>query len=488
MKNKTNFLILFSLFFSVLASYAHAVEIKFGVNANNSAPLLYQFENPNLATGGFIYEISVAIAEDMNLDYSVVPLPKKRMTKELKNGNVDLTCHSSLHWDYDFKNEFLWSRPIFIYTNVLVALKDIAFKNPQQISGITLGTVENYSYRDLNTGFKNRKILRQNASAVSESVKKLLAKRLEYIVMSEIEFYYYKSIYPELKRSSFLLDKTDVQCALNKKSSLTLHQLNKSIQRLKDKKVFDQIYNRYTHSKTRPKIIVYGLNDSNSPPFLFSDNSTRPITIQGGIFFDLALEVGRELKRPLHFIALPRNRLDVSLAQGPAELVCYNTEIWAGEYAKDFLWSIPIFKQTNVIVSNRIFSGKKKITSLKDLKGETIGTTLGFVYPSLVPYFKEGSIIRDDSVSGSVNVSKLNAHRVSYIIMNNLEYNYYKKKFPDLKRVPFEIDAVNVKCALSKKSDLKIEELNSALLALKKSGKFNKVFLENFKITPKENL
>lgn len=478
---KTLILPLLFIFYSVLIFTAHAVEIKFGINSNNSAPLLYQSENPNLATGGFIYEMIVALADKMNLEYSVVALPKKRMTKELRSGNIDLTCYSSLHWDFDYKDEFSWSKPIFLFANVLVSLKDIPFKNAQQITGITLGTVENYSYRDLNASFQNQKNLRQNATSVSESVKKLLAKRLDYIIMSEIEFYYYKKNYPELKRSSFRLDKTDVQCALNKKSYLTLSKLNKTIDQLKEKKVFDQIFNRYIHSRTRPKVLVYGLNESHSPPFIFSDSSTKPVTINGGIFFDLALEVGRKLKRPLHFVALPRNRLDASLTEGPVELICYNAEAWAGEYAKDHLWSIPFLKQSNVIVSNRIISANEKIKSLKDLKGKTIGTTLGFVYPALESYFKDGSIIREDGVSGSVNISKLSALRVPYVIMNNLEYDYYKKKIPDLVRAPFEFDSIAVKCALSKKSDLKIEELNTALLELKKSGKLNKIFFGRLK-------
>ena len=68
--------------------------------------------------------------------------------------------------------------------------------------------------------------------------------------------------------------------------------------------------------------------------------------------------------------------------------------------------------------------------------------------------------------------------------MNNLEYDYYKKKIPDLVRAPFEFDSIAVRCALSKKSDLKIKELNAALLALKKSGKLNKIFFGRLKYMP----
>lgn len=452
---------------------AKAAHIHFGLNSSNSAPLLYQYQNPNLATGGFLYEISVAIAVDLKQNYTIVTQPRNRIAEELIAGEVDLTCHNSKSWNHAFKDSVEWSHVLYDYSNVLVSTKPIPFSKLDKNLNITVGAVLNYVYKDLD----QLKIKRTNSFNVSESMQMLLSNKVQYIIMSEIEFNYFKTIYPSIHRSAFTMDKTDIQCTLSKKSKLTLAQLNKSIDHLKKDHVFQNIYNRYLNPLTTPRPINYGLNDSNSPPFVYSDNSTKPPTISGGVFFDLALAVGKKLNRPFNFVPLPRNRLDETLASGEVELICYNAEEWTKGYAKDYYWSDPIFKQSNYIVSTKAMSVEfKKIKSLKDLKGKTIGTALGFVYPTLIPYFKDGSITREDVVSGASNVAKLQAHRVSYIILNNLEYHYYKKRLPDLERAPFEFDPITVKCAVSKKSNLKIADINKAISDLKKSGQLQKVF------------
>lgn len=462
-----------------LISQACAANIKFGIDASNSPPLLYQFDDPNfpLATGGFIYEVTVAIAEDLKQDYSISPLQQPKIIDDLKGDNLDLACHDNPQFDPALKDDFLWSSPLYTYSNVLVGKKDIPFKKSEQATDITIGTVEKNLYHELEEKFKNKVLQRDDSISVMESLKKLLDNHLDYVIMSEIEFSFYKITYPQLQKSSFTLDRAEVNCALSKKSSLSLAKLNKTIANLKSKKEFQKIYTRYSDPKTTPRPITYGMNDNNSPPFLQINNSTETPVIQGGLFFDLGLEIGKKLKRPIRFMLTPRKRLDPGLADGEIELVCYNTEAWAGSYAKDYNWSIPIFKQSNLVVGLKKNMKNAPLKSLKDLKGKTLGTTLGFVYPALVSYFKDGRIKREDALSGADNIAKLHSERVQYIILNNLEYNYYRKKDSSLQKAPFEIDPINVKCASSKKSDLKISDINTAVIKSKKTGRLQKVFL-----------
>lgn len=453
--------------------------LKFGIHASHNPPLLYQFEDPNfsVATGGLIYEITVAIADDLDQEYSISALPESRMIRDLKHGHLDLSCYISPEWDRESKEDFLWSNPLYAYANVLVSQKEIQQKSIDQLPFSKVGTVGNYFYHELENKFKNNSLQRDDSGSVLGSLKKLLDNRLDYVVMTEIEFSLYKRTYPQLQKSSFTVDKTDIFCALSKKSSLSLQRLNKTIANLQAKNVFKKTYARYSNLKTAPRPIAYGMNDSNSPPFLQIDNSTSTPVIQGGLFFDLALEIGKKLKRPIQFILSPRKRLDSGLASGEIELVCYNTEAWAGSYAKDYFWSIPIFRQANYIVGLKKNMKNAQIKSLKDLKGKTLGTALGFVYPALIPYFENGSIKREDTLSGLANISKLHTERVQYIVLNNLEYNFYKKTDVNLQEAPFEIDPISVKCASSKKSDLNISDINAAVTALKKTGRLQKVFL-----------
>lgn len=463
---------------AVFTSQARASHINFGIDASHSPPLLYQFEDPNfsLATGGLVYEITVAVAEALNQDYTISALPESRMIRDLKQGNIDLVCHISPEWDRASRNDLLWSDPLYTYSNVLVGKKEIPFKNSGQLANVTIGTVENYYYHELEEKFKNKKLQRDDSASIFAGLKKLLDNRLEYVIMTEIEFNLYKTTYPQLQKSSFTLDKTDIHCSVSKKSSLPMKNLNKAIADLKTKNEFKKTYDRYTNSKTAIRPINYGMNDSNSPPFLQIDNSKETPVIQGGLFFDLGLEIGKKLKRPIHFMLSPRKRLDSGLADGEIELVCYNTEAWAGSYAKDYNWSVPIFEQTNLVVGLKANMKNAPLKSIKDLKGKTLGTALGFVYPALIPYFNDGTIKREDALSGMANIEKLHSGRIQYIVLNNLEYNFYRKQYTDLKEAPFVIDPINVKCASSKKSDLKISDINAAIKNLNKSGRLRKVF------------
>lgn len=428
-----------------------------------------------LATGGLIYEMSVAIAEDLGVDYEIVGIPRRRIPLDFEKTKVDLICHNSIRWDHAFKGAVEWSKPLYTYANVLVSTKPIPFESVSQIGKASVGTVENYVYADLEASFKSKRLQREDSVNVAVNVRKLLHKRIDYVVMGELEFSFYKRTNPQLQKSSFLLDKTDIRCSLSKKSSLKLSQLNRTIDRLKNRKVLSKIYDRYADPKTAPEPFSYGLNSNDSPPFVFFEKRGDRLQVRGGLFFDIGLEIGKRLKRPVNFVLLPRGRLDARLAEGAIELVCYDNEDWAGVYADKYFWSRPIFKQMDYVVSLKDVKGGNP-KDIDDLKGKKLGTVLHFVYSTLTPYFESGSILREDASSGAANIEKLNTGRVPFIILNNLEYNYYKDKDSRLQRAPFEVSPVDVKCAVSKKSDLKIEQINAVISELKKTGRMQKVF------------
>lgn len=451
--------------------------LKFGFNPSNSPPLLYQFENESLpmATGGLIFEMSVAIAEELDDDYALVRIPRKRIPAQLNANKIDLICHNSMAWGHAFNDDVVWSKPLYSYANVLVGKKEILHNWPEQVADARIGTVENYMYQEFEPLFKTQTLTRDDAPSVLINLKKLLADRVDYVVMSEIEFNYHKSFHPQLHRSSFVIGKTDIRCSLSKKSPLTLQRLNRAIDQLTRKKFFQKTFAKYLDPKTVPEPISYGLNGEHSPPFLILE-SEHPLVVKGGLFFDIGLEVGKRIKRPVTFVLLPRGRLDARLAEGQIVLVCYNNEMWAGEYAKMYDWSVPIFRQSNYIVGLKGSKTAPLVSSLAGLKGKRVGTTLNFVYPAVTPFFEDGSIVREDAGSGTANVEKLIGMRVPYILLNSLEYAYHKKLNPKIERAPFEIDPVDVKCAVSKKSDLKIEEINAAILEMKRTGRMQRIF------------
>jgi len=442
--------------------------------------MLYRFENQSLpiATGGFLYEMSVAVAEKLGAPYDLVIIPRGRIQQELLSGNLDLFCHASTGWNPPYKNQVDWSIPVYTYTDVFVGKKNIPFPQLEEMPVTTLGTVENFVYPELDKRFTNKTLFRDDAPSVAANVSKLLGGRFDFIIMNELEFPYFKIQHPQLQRSSFTIEKMDVRCALSRKSPVTLEKLNRTIEHLKIKNIPQKIYQRYMNPKTIPHPVIYALNNNDSPPFIRFDTSTEIPTVRGGIFFELALEVGKHMQRPLVFVLMPRSRLHSDLAEGTADFVCFDNEAWSGKFAKRYHWSVPIFRQSDHIISLKTLTGEAPVKNLNDLKGKVLGTTLNFVYPSLEPYFKNGTIIREDADSGLANVTKLNLKRLNFIVLNKLEFAYYHKTNPLLQMAPFDIDPINVKCAISKKSDLKLSHLNAAISAMKKNGRLDQVFAE----------
>lgn len=475
-------LILVSSVLCQVTSAEAAGGIKFGFIASNAPPLLFQFENQNnpIPTGGMIYEMAVAIGDELGGEYTIARVPRKRVASNIINNKIDLLCHNSKRWRLPFADGALWSKTLYTHANVLVGLSEVPFTTPDQIKG-DVGTVENYFYADLEDRIRTNEISRNDSPTVEVSIKKLLTGRVPYVVLGEIEYGYYKSMYPSLHRSSFVLDRTDIQCSLSKKSNLTLAKLNRAIDLLHDRQVIGKILKRYTNPNTVPKPVTYGLNSNDSPPFIhFDKSSANEGIVRGGVFFDIALEIGKRIQRPITFVLLPRGRLDARLASGQIELVCYDNEAWAGQYAKQYHWSSPIFRQSDLIVGHAGDPEVAKIRTTDDLKGKRIGAVLNFVYPALTPYFSDKSLEREDAGSGAANVEKLSVKRVPLILLNSLEYSYYKSKDSRLKKAPLEIDSVDVKCAVSKKSSLKIEEINMAIQELSRTGRLKKIFSPSY--------
>jgi len=472
-------------FFSVLwlglsfSSIVQSENIRFGFNSSISAPLLYQFENGSrpFATGGMIYEMSVAIGDELAEDYSFMRIPRQRIGVDLPANRLDLVCHNSPKWHL-FSNEVQWSHEVYKYSNVLVSKKEIS-AHLNQIKNGKIAGVENFVYGSLEPLFVSGQLTRIDTASVHQGVKMLLSDRVDFVVMSDIEYIYHRNLHPALRRSQFVVDQIDIHCALSKKSTLTIEHLNKTIDQLKKKNIFQKIYDKYLSAYSQPKPFVYGLNNNDSPPFLMYDKNVEPPVVSSGLFIDMGIELGKRLQRPVEFAVLPRGRLDGKLAEGQVDVVCYNNENWAGDAAKEYHWSNPFFVQTNLVTYLKNAPGIVAPKTVKDLKGQRIGTVLNFVYPSLEKYFADKTLIREDAGSGLANLEKMQNQRLNYVIVNNLEFNYYRYRFPELHKAPFEFDKVDIKCATSKRSNLKIESVNQALVEMKKQGRLQKILFPN---------
>ncbi|MFM6927027.1 MAG: substrate-binding periplasmic protein [Bdellovibrio sp.] len=217
--------------------------------------------------------------------------------------------------------------------------------------------------------------------------------------------------------------------------------------------------------------IVIGINSDYSLPLVGIRRFENNPTLDSGILKDLGEAIADELKIQPSWVLLPKKRVAPTLLAGHISFICHLNEAWQEKIKDDVLWSHDLYRSVNVIVHLK----KKTIHSLSELNGERIGVVLNFVYKGLDNLFQKNTLLREDGPNNDSNIQKLLSGRINYIVMSNLEYNYYKKKHAALDFTDFGMDSVMTKCALSPKSNLKLNELNHAIDTIKRNGTLDKI-------------
>lgn len=203
------------------------------------------------------------------------------------------------------------------------------------------------------------------------------------------------------------------------------------------------------------------------PPLLFEHE--QELT---GIVPEYTRAIVDALGRKGTLSLLPRNRLTMYMEKGSVDFLCYTSFDWADD--KDsFLWADNLFYKKEVILGP---APMPKL--LKDLKGKTLGTMLGYSYPKLNDYFKDKTIIREDGPTEEANLNKLRNDHIEYLIIDELFLDYYKKNNPDIDkgRERLVLQQYPVSCSLSKKGRVTVKELNKAIAKVKSSGKLREIF------------
>jgi polar amino acid transport system substrate-binding protein len=216
---------------------------------------------------------------------------------------------------------------------------------------------------------------------------------------------------------------------------------------------------------------TYGVNSDYALPLLSIKRIQNTQQVDSGILKDLGLALYKEMNLTPEYILLPKKRVAPSLVSGGVNVVCHLHEEWQSKIASDVYWSHEIYRSSNIVA----FIGNKPIHRIQDLMGQRVGAVLNFVYVDAEPFFLNKTILRENGPNNESNIQKLLNARINYIIMSNLEYEYFKKVYPTLDRADFEMDILNTKCALSKKSKIKLEDLNKAIATLKKNGTLERI-------------
>ncbi len=161
--------------------------------------------------------------------------------------------------------------------------------------------------------------------------------------------------------------------------------------------------------------------------FSITESSTMPMVriedgqATGGILYDLQMRLAEKVGRRAQVMVLPRLRVQQMLVRGEIDARCDVNPAWLKESTHQYIWSVPFMVHHDVLV------GTAADLPRQPPPGETIGTVLGFVYPSLEPAFASGALLRDDARTQDLVLAKLAAARDRYAISNELTLDWFNR-------------------------------------------------------------
>lgn len=192
----------------------------------------------------------------------------------------------------------------------------------------------------------------------------------------------------------------------------------------------------------------------------------------GGILYDLHTRLAEKVGRHAEQMVLPRLRVQHMLVRGELDVRCYVNPAWLTESHHQYIWSVPFMLQRDLLVGRRA-----RQVQLSRMRGEAIGTVLGFTYPKLEPLFANGQLRRDDARTQEQALAKLDARRYEYAVSNELTLHWYNRQRPVEGRLqPLEeLAADPVACIVRDAADVPTMPLLRALVQMKQAGEFEAI-------------
>jgi ABC-type amino acid transport substrate-binding protein len=195
--------------------------------------------------------------------------------------------------------------------------------------------------------------------------------------------------------------------------------------------------------------------------------------VMGGIHKDLAEALAQKMGRTAVTLPMPRKRIAMALEAGQADVLCMYLPEWL---PGRFGWTQPFMPQTETVITSLSVPQPQ---SLLDLRGQPIGTVLGFQYPEMIKAMGTG-FVRADAHSNLANLRKLAAGRLRHVATIKSFYDYQLHKGERINvHEPLVVRSYYTRCAVSEKGRVGLAEVDAAISQLVREGAINRI-LSNY--------
>jgi len=193
-----------------------------------------------------------------------------------------------------------------------------------------------------------------------------------------------------------------------------------------------------------------------------------------GILYDVMLSLATQVGVPAEFHVLPRTRVQNAMEHGEVDIRCYAAQSWQPNQSGDYIWSIPLWTQPDVLITRQT---PPSAVIAADLPRQSIGTVLGYSYPTLQPLFDADQLQREDARNQEQVLEKLHAGRYRYAVSNQWTLDWFNQRLlPErqLKSVAV-LQEQRVGCYVRNDPKVPVQRILRTLLRMKMSGEIDDI-------------
>jgi polar amino acid transport system substrate-binding protein len=245
--------------FTLIPSFTLASEphLRASYYSQNVAPQLF-FDDKGRPNSGILFDISHAIALQLDMSLEMLPIPRKRIEQALTKNIVDMHCVANPSWY--MSQELQWSS--VIYQNKDVLINRIGMTQLTDLSNyhqLKIGTTLGFIYPELIHYVDNENIQPITSPTPAGSYKKYREQHVSGFVSASIEASYF---FKDAGDSVIVMSKNNIHCVLAPSMKKTsVDRINEAIDYLKSTGQIKAILNKYKYRPTARAPSADGLTE-----------------------------------------------------------------------------------------------------------------------------------------------------------------------------------------------------------------------------------
>ena len=219
-----------------------------------------------------------------------------------------------------------------------------------------------------------------------------------------------------------------------------------------------------------PSPLRFAITDSWAMPMVQIEHG-RPTQ---GILHDIMLSLATQVGVPAEFHVLPRARVQNAMEHGEVDVRCYAAQSWLPNQSGDYIWSLPLLFQRDLLISR---DNQPLHVDPARLPRQSIGTVLGYTYPTLQPLFDADHLQRDDARNQEQVLEKLLAGRYRYAVSNQWTLDWFNQRLlPEQQlRGVAVLQEQHVGCYVRNDPQVPVQRILRTLLRMKMSGEIDDI-------------